>query len=488
MPGNISIINNGDKMSSILETGNNKAKCQKFTPNSLVETMLDMASYTTDLVGKQFLENSFGTGNILKAVVVRYIRYALQVGYNGEEISSGLSRDVYGVELDEMLFDQCKSDLNDITKQYELPPVDWKLFLGNALELEFDVKFDFVVGNPPYISYREMDPESRSALRKKYDSCSIGKFDYCYAFIESGIKQLKSTGKLVQLIPNNIYKNVFGQKLRDKLKEHISVVYDYPDQKLFDKTLTSVSLFLYEQNNNSDSIIYKNITAKQDRVISRTSLREKWTFEDEASDQGKEIRFGDIFNASISIATLFNKAYLISEKDIKNEQIEPAVIYKAVSPKSLQHKKECFIIFPYKYDEARLTRYTVSDFEKLYPNAVKHLRQYSKELAARNSDKNSAWFEYGRSQALAHLNTEKLLISTVTTRQVEVHKIDEKTIPYSGIYITVKDPKYSLDDAINYLKSEQFMAHVRKIGVSVSGESIRITCKDINNFRFIGGQ
>lgn len=471
-----------------METGNNKAKCQKFTPDYLVETMLDLAKYTTSLMGKTILENSFGTGNILKAIVVRYIRSALTAGCSREKISSGLSRDIYGIELDNALFVQCKSDLDDIAKQYTLPPVDWKLFQGNALEIELDVKFDFIVGNPPYISYRELDAESRKNLREKYDSCSIGKFDYCYAFIESGIKQLKSTGKLVQLIPNNIYKNVFGQKLRDKLKEHISTVYDYPDQKLFDKTLTSVSLFLYEQDNNSDSITYKNITAKQDRVISRSTLEGKWTFEDEAPDRGERIRFGDVFNASISIATLLNKAFLISENDIKKEQIEAGVVYKAVSPKSLQHKKNSFIIFPYKYDEAGLVHYTVSDFEKLYPNTVKHLRRFLKELTERNSDKNTAWFEYGRSQALSHLNTQKLLISTVITGQVEVHKIDEITIPYSGIYITVKDPQFSLDDAITILKSEHFGAYIRKMGVSVSGKSIRITCKDINNYTFIGGQ
>ena len=61
-------------MSSILEIGNNKNKCQKFTPDSLVKTMLDLANYKTDLMGKTILENSFGSGNILKEIVVRYIK------------------------------------------------------------------------------------------------------------------------------------------------------------------------------------------------------------------------------------------------------------------------------------------------------------------------------------------------------------------------------------------------------------------------------
>ena len=475
-------------MSSILETGNNKAKCQKFTPDTLVETMLDLAGYTTDLMEKTILENSFGTGNILKAIVARYIKSANSAGYSKEAVSFGLSRDIYGIELDKGLFDNCIRELNDIVSQYALPAVDWKLFQGNALEIDLNVKFAFIVGNPPYISYKEMDDESRKALKEKFVSCSAGKFDYCSAFIESAISLLKDTGKLVQLIPNNIYKNVFAQKLREKLKVHLSIVYDYPNQKLFDKTLTSVSLFLYEQDNISDNIQYKNITNKQTRVISRKALGDKWTFDSELPNADGTIRFGDVFNASVSIATLLNEAFLLSERDIQEEQIEPDVVYKAVSPRSLQYQTEKYIIFPYKYDGSGLVRFTANEFEKLFPNATKHLKRFSKELAERDSDKNAAWFEYGRSQALSHINTEKLLVSTITTRKVEIHKIGKDAIPYSGIYITVKNSDYSLDDAISVLRSNQFMEYIRRIGISVNGKSIRITCKDINDFRFVGGQ
>lgn len=125
---------------------------------------------------------------------------------------------------------------------------------------------------------------------------------------------------------------------------------------------------------------------------------------------------------------------------------------------------------------------------KTFPNTTKHLKQHSQELGTRNSDAKAAWFEYGRSQALSHLNKEKLLISTIITNAVEIYEVDADTIPFSGIYITVKNPKYSLNDAIEILKSKQFLQYVQNIGINISGKSLRVTCKDINNYLFIGGQ
>ena len=56
-------------MSEIFDMANNKEKCQKFTPTNMVKTMLDLIGYSTNLMGKKVLENSFGNGNILIEIV-----------------------------------------------------------------------------------------------------------------------------------------------------------------------------------------------------------------------------------------------------------------------------------------------------------------------------------------------------------------------------------------------------------------------------------
>ena len=60
--------------------------CKIYTPDNWVGTLLDEVGYKTDLYGKRVLENSCGTGNILRRIVERYIIDTLSHGYSTEEI------------------------------------------------------------------------------------------------------------------------------------------------------------------------------------------------------------------------------------------------------------------------------------------------------------------------------------------------------------------------------------------------------------------
>lgn len=207
-----------------------------------------MAGYTSghQIIGKKVLENSFGDGNILVAIVAEYIKACNTLQYSLYQISRQLETDVYGIELDTELFEKTISRLNKLTDAYGIPRVSWKLFNTNALEWNSEQKFDFIIGNPPYIEYSDISESDRAKIRNQYSTCRTGKFDYYYAFIESAIEQLSPRGKLVQLVPNSIYKNVFAEELRERLCKHISQINIYPTQKIFKDALTSTSIFLYD--------------------------------------------------------------------------------------------------------------------------------------------------------------------------------------------------------------------------------------------------
>lgn len=468
-------------MNPIIDNEHNRKKCQKFTPLNEVNDMLDLAGYTRDLFGKKVLEFSFGSGNIIKQIIKRYIEDAIYQNIDADSISAGLADDIYGIELDRQLYGQCICDLDGIVGNYGIPKVKWTFVCEDALQWSTDLKFDLIIGNPPYISYHDIDKENRKYIREHFNTCKKGKFDYCYAFLEKGVDLLASGGKLVQLIPSNIYKNVFAAEIRKKLLPGVSIVWEYPNSQLFEGTLTSSSILVYENRNNIESISYRATPKAKTVQIEKELLGDKWVFGNASISRTKMIRFGSRYHASISVATQLNEAFIVEE----GSSLEPECLRKAAAPRSLRYKKKEQIIFPYYYDDKNaLMRYEENTFKSRFPIAYEHLNAFKDRLIRRDSDKSAQWYEYGRSQALSHLNQEKLLISTVITNAVEVYYLAADDIPYSGIYITVSDGKSSLQDALSILRSDAFWEYISNQGLSVSGKSKRITCRDINDYQF----
>ena len=340
--------------SSIIANEQIKQKCQIFTPENIVCRMLDMAGYQDNLFGKKTLENAAGNGEILIQIVQRYIASCEKADMSKQKIKKGLEADIVAYEIDENRVKECKERLDEITQKHNIAKVNWNIQCSDYLQLNNDEKYNFIIGNPPYIAYPDLPCEIRVFVKNNFLSCEKGKFDYCYAFIEKSLLSLAENGVLVYIIPSNIFKNVFANKLRNLIIGDLHTIVDFPTEAVFEHVLVSPAIIKIAMGSNSETIKY--FSGDSERLIKKKDLGKKWNFSD--TNEQRERRLGDFFNVSSSVATLLNSAFVIKDGVFKgkyyclnDKKIEKALLRKAASPKNKKYlKHEEYIIFPYFYD------------------------------------------------------------------------------------------------------------------------------------------
>lgn len=465
--------------------------CQIPTPEIYVNQMLDYIGYSTDLYGKKVLENSCGEGNILLQIVKRYIESGIKENYSLCQIKSGLNRDIVAYEIDHKCIGQCKKRLNKLAGVYGLKKVKWNIRKKDFLKEDFSNKYDYVIGNPPYITYHDMNEEQREFLKNCFSTCRQGRSDYYYAFIEASVKVLASGGKMAYLVPYSIMTNKFAANLREFILPYISQIYDYRTIKIFQEAITSSVVIICENKKEKD-FGYHLVAEERVLKISKKKIGNKWIILEKQNINGK--KFGEYFDVRNSVATLCNKAFVLKDYDqqedyyiVGNHRIEADLVKDAVSVKSLnQKKKKDKIIFPYRIIDGQRKDYTLEEFQEKFPGATSYLKQFEIELNNRKADKNAEWFQYGRSQAITKIGGEKLIIPMVITQKVHTYKAGADAIPYAGYFIKCKEnSELSLQDAKNILESRDFYKYVKICGTPTTPTSYRISVADIKDYVII---
>lgn len=161
--------------------------------------------------------------------------------------------------------------MNQVLERNNIGNVDWKIINGDYLRWDTDMRFQYIVGNPPYITYSELE-EEQLFVKNDFSTCVKGKFDYCYAFIEKSINFLANDGKMSYLIPSSIYKTVFGNNLRVFMRPYI----DYTQVKIFDKALVKSSIMVLDKQRQQEILYYRDMSLGMEIEIPIEQFEEKW--------------------------------------------------------------------------------------------------------------------------------------------------------------------------------------------------------------------
>lgn len=191
---------------------------QYFTPRPVADLMVGML-HASPL--DRVLEPCSGAGVFLDALT-----------------SKGFSK-ITAVEIDEALAD------------HETVPVLNESFVA----FRPSAKFDAVIGNPPYIRWKDLSEDSREEMRQHglfgelFNSLS----DYLTVFVAGSIELLEDGGELIFITPSFWMHTQHSEPLREWMLKHgsIETVVDFGEASVFEKVSSAIVIFRYVKGHQS---------------------------------------------------------------------------------------------------------------------------------------------------------------------------------------------------------------------------------------------
>jgi len=215
---------------------------QKHIENNALAIIKDDVELWRKIFNNQKLKQFITSKNCKSILVV--------AGGHGSEVD--VLVDMFGIEIvDKIVYNDKYSFLcNQIKRKY--PNI--KVIQGNFTELEFKMKFDVVVGNPPYQSTE--DGSKRKKMWVQFADKAIGMGEYV-AFVTPAAWQKDNT-KYFKDISKKIKRNLVAY---GDANQHFSVGEDIGYWIVDKSTTTPISVV----DNNPCAPIYKKMLRKGDR-------------------------------------------------------------------------------------------------------------------------------------------------------------------------------------------------------------------------------
>lgn len=377
---------------------------------------------------------------------------------------------------------------------------DFNLYQRDSLRGAWEVQFDNVVGNPPYVKFQDLSTESRICLADNWATVQGGTFNLYFAFFELGHKLLNPGGKLGFITPNNYFTSLAGEALRRYFQKHkcVTRIIDFKDKKVFDAQTYTAITFL--ENKSSEVILFDRIKADYSpedflkyangSPNNLESLNpKKWRLL--KSDEQEHIKkiesigtpIGKLFDIVVGIATLKDDVFFIDSSKEENYcyikttlngtyAIEKACtrpVYKISDFKNqndvLKNKRR--IIFPYYIKGNSAIPIPESDFKVKFPKCYEYLLSEKEQLLNRDKGKVvfDPFFVWGRSQGLT--KTGKKIVNPTFSQTPRFLLVDEQDAFFTngyGIYFKEEGSTMELfSNTSNLLTKIENMDVVQKI-------------------------
>jgi methylase of polypeptide subunit release factors len=452
---------------------------QVYTPDFIVCKILDDVGYNSpEILGKKIIDPACGDGRFLTEIVKRIITFSPE-----NDFKKNLEC-VFGWDIDETAIEYCVSNLNQLIKDKHID-IQWNILVENSIKKYeksnlFAVnelpKFDFIVGNPPYIRIQHLDLEQREYIQKNYDFCKSGSTDIYIAFYELCVNLLNNNGVCGLITPNTFLFTETARPLRQYFaaNKNLMQITNYGDIQLFDDATTYSAITIFNTKRNNNFLFQKALLEKtfEEKQIDFSELKEPfWQLSTSENEivRGKKLK--EICNIHVGITTLCDSAYIFPIENIDSAyvyadtkfrgrvKLEKNILKPIVKGSKLKHSKESikeYVLFPYKNINGKHQIIPKDELKAKFPFAYNYLLSVKTELDKRDNGKPNpvAWYAFGRSQGLDTSFGEKIIFSPMNYHPNFILYENYETTFYSG-YCIKKINGYSIEKLLLQLNSDR---------------------------------
>lgn len=288
--------------------------------------------------------------------------------------------------------------------------------------------FEVIVGNPPYVSARNLDMEAKENV-KLWGVCSTGNPDLYIPFFQIGYQNLAPNGILGYITMNTFFKSLNGRALRRYFEDNrIAIrIIDFGTHQIF-KSKSTYTCICFLENVEQNFVEYYKSVSKE--LPNNRNLYSRVNFRNLDAKKGWNLNnneiisrieavgnpFGKLYKTRHGIATLRNDLFIFKpldedenffylqngdlypiEKGICKDILNSNKLSRSIDFDSVKEK----IIFP--YNDCNKPKALEEEFLKdVFPEAYKYLKKKKLELARRDKGKGEydKWFAFGRTQSL----------------------------------------------------------------------------------------
>jgi adenine-specific DNA-methyltransferase len=450
---------------------------QVYTPLPIVEKILNLTGFFRNFEGRTVLDPACGDGRFLVPAAEFIINNSLphQLEYN-------LSL-LHGWDIDVEALRKCRENLDLLVADLGIT-VKWNLHHVDALkQLNSRQKFDYIVGNPPYIRIQHLAEKQRKYIRQKYSFCKTGSTDAYVAFFELASRLLKADGVCGFITPNSYFSSETARPLRAFFEKNHNLTHitNYSSNLVFGKTGTYSAITIFGKKPGDCFYFEKSDEnlSYTGRMISFSELRENsaWQLSVDLLTGAKGTKLGEICQISVGLTTLSDALYLftilsehgdlVTAKNKKGETVslEKSLLQPIVKGSKLKSSDDPikeYILFPYQKDEAGKHRIIPEEnLQACFPMTYEYLLSVKPLLDQRDNGKPNAtaWYAFGRAQALDHSFGKKIIFSPMNISPNFVLYENPDCTVYSGYFIKYDGDYQALLQQLNSQRMADYIAN-----------------------------